>query len=46
MASSVSPSDHVAADTGPSVARHAAIRHAAWLGAAAVITDGARGGAA
>lgn len=39
MASSVSPSDHVAPGTNPSVTQFAAPRHAAWLGAAAIITD-------
>lgn len=39
MASSVSPSDHVAPGSDPSVAQYAASRHAAWLGAAAIITD-------
>ncbi|MFG2153191.1 NUDIX hydrolase [[Kitasatospora] papulosa] len=39
MASSISPSDHAAPGTDPSVAHFAAARHAAWLGAAAIITD-------
>lgn len=39
VASSVSPSDHVAPDTNPSVAHFTADRHAAWIGAAAIITD-------
>lgn len=39
MASSVSPSDHVAPGSDLPVAQYAASRHAAWLGAAAIITD-------
>ncbi|MEV0577199.1 NUDIX hydrolase [Streptomyces sp. NPDC050392] len=39
MASSGSPSDHVAPGSDPSVAQYATSRHAAWLGAAAIITD-------
>lgn len=39
MAPSVSPSEHVAPGSGPSVAQYATSRHAAWLGAAAIITD-------
>lgn len=39
MASSISPSDHVAPGTDPSATQFAAPRHTAWLGAAAIITD-------
>lgn len=39
MASYVSPSDHAAPSSDPSVAQYATSRHAAWLGAAAIITD-------
>ncbi|MGV9921566.1 hypothetical protein ACWDUK_30810 [Streptomyces cellulosae] len=39
MASPISPSDHVAPRPAPSARQHAASRHAAWLGAAAIITD-------
>ncbi|NEB88929.1 NUDIX hydrolase [Streptomyces anulatus] len=39
MASSASPSEHLTPGTEPPVTRYAASRHAAWLGAAAVITD-------
>ncbi|MGP2438584.1 NUDIX domain-containing protein [Streptomyces sp. JW3] len=39
MTSPVSPSDHVSPGTAPPAAQYAASRHAAWLGAAAIITD-------
>ncbi|MFE4217853.1 NUDIX domain-containing protein [Streptomyces sp. NPDC056844] len=39
MASSVSSSDHFVRGPDPSVAQSSASRHAAWLGAAAIITD-------
>ncbi|MGW2137614.1 NUDIX hydrolase [Streptomyces sp. NPDC001773] len=39
MTSPVPPSDHVAPQAALPAARHATSRHAAWLGAAAIITD-------
>ncbi len=39
MSSPVSPSDRVAPDAALPAAQYAAARHAAWLGAAAIITD-------
>lgn len=39
MTSPVSPSDHVTPRPAPPARQYAASRHAAWLGAAAIITD-------
>ncbi len=39
MSSPVSPSDHVTPDAALPAAQYAGARHAAWLGAAAIITD-------
>lgn len=39
MASPVSPSDHVSPRAALPAAHYAASRHAAWLGAAAIVTD-------